>query len=124
MFNGLDPQTLGDAIWRQRVVAVPQFHENHVLMGTFAFNVLLGRNWPPNPKDLEAAQTICCALGLGPLLKRMPGGLQQMVGETGWQLSHGERGRLYVARALLQEADLVILDTSIRKDLSPSRTIM
>jgi ATP-binding cassette subfamily B protein len=41
------------------------------------------------------------ALGLGPLLEGMPAGLQQMVGETGWQLSHGERGRLYVARALL-----------------------
>jgi ATP-binding cassette subfamily B protein len=112
LLDGLDPQTLGEAIWRQRVVAVPQFHENHVLMGTLAFNVLMGRNWPPNPKDLEAAQTICRALGLGPLLERMPAGLQQMVGETGWQLSHGERGRLYVARALLQGADLVILDES------------
>jgi ABC-type multidrug transport system fused ATPase/permease subunit len=35
-----------------------------------------------------------------------------MVGEGGWQLSHGERSRVYVARALLQKADLVILDES------------
>jgi ATP-binding cassette subfamily B protein len=34
------------------------------------------------------------------------------VGETGWQLSHGERTRLYIGRALFQEADLVILDES------------
>jgi ABC-type transport system involved in cytochrome bd biosynthesis fused ATPase/permease subunit len=42
----------------------------------------------------------------------MPAGLMQMVGETGWQLSHGERSRLFIARALLQSADLVILDES------------
>ena len=36
----------------------------------------------------------------------------QMVGETGWQLSHGEKSRLYMARALLQKADVVILDES------------
>lgn len=36
----------------------------------------------------------------------------QFVGETGWQLSHGEKSRLYVARTILQQADLVILDES------------
>lgn len=42
----------------------------------------------------------------------MPAGMLQMVGETGWQLSHGERSRLYIARALLQGAGLVVLDES------------
>ena len=52
-------------------------------------------------------------LGLGNLLERMPGGILQVVGETGWQLSHGERSRLFVARTLLQNADLIILDESL-----------
>jgi len=46
------------------------------------------------------------------VLQRMPSGFQQMVGESGWQLSHGERSRLFIARTLLQKADLIVLDES------------
>jgi ABC-type multidrug transport system fused ATPase/permease subunit len=94
------------------VAAAPQFHENYVLTETFAFNLLMGRRWPPQPADLQEAEALCCDLGLGDLLQRMPAGLLQMVGETGWQLSHGERSRLYIARALLQGANLVVFDES------------
>ena len=79
-------------------------------MGTFLYNLLLGRAWPPSVSDVEAAERLCRQLDLGPLIDRMPGGLLQMVGETGWQLSHGERSRLFLARALLQGAELVLLD--------------
>ena len=112
LLRGLDRQTLGAEGWRRRVVAAPQFHENHVLTETFAFNLLMGRRWPPQSEDVEAAERLCRELGLDDLLARMPAGLWQLVGETGWQLSHGERSRLYMARALLQGADLVILDES------------
>lgn len=113
LLQGLDRQTLGSQGWRRRVAAAPQFHENHVLTGTFAFNLLMGRRWPAEAEDLREAEVICRELGLGDLLDRMPAGLLQMVGETGWQLSHGERSRLYIARALLQDADLVVLDESL-----------
>jgi ATP-binding cassette subfamily B protein len=112
LLNGLDRETVGSATWRSRVVLVPQFHENHVLVGSFAFNLLMGSGWPPRTTDLGRAARTCRALGLGPLLDRMPAGLFQPVGETGWQLSHGERGRLFLARALLQGADVLILDES------------
>jgi len=112
LFKGLDPQTLGSEGWRQRVVAAPQFHENHVLTGTFAFNLLMGRCWPPGPADIDLASAVCQELGLGSLIERMPSGLLQMVGETGWRLSHGERSRLFIARAILQESQLIVLDES------------
>jgi ATP-binding cassette subfamily B protein len=112
LLHGLDRDTLGDNHWRKRVVAAPQFHENHILTETLAFNVLMGRGWPPTAQDLQQAEAMCRELGLGDLLERMPAGIVQMVGEGGWQLSHGERSRVFVARALLQKADLVILDES------------
>ena len=53
--GGLDQHTLGAAGWRQRVVAAPQFHDNHIFAATLAFNLLLGRRWPPQPEDVVAA---------------------------------------------------------------------
>ena len=112
LLEGLDWQTLGIDGWRRRIVSAPQFHENHVFTETFAFNLLMGQRWPPSEEEVQEAEDICRELGLDRLIQRMPAGLFQMVGETGWQLSHGERSLLYVARALLQRARIMILDES------------
>lgn len=112
LLRGLDLGTFGEGRWRGAAVAAPQFHENYVFTHSLAFNLLLGGEWPAEPEALDEARALLEELGLGPLLMKMPAGLAQFVGESGWQLSHGERSRVYLARALLQGADLVILDES------------
>jgi len=110
--GGVAQGDLGMARWRGRVGAAPQFHENHVFSQTFLFNLLLGRAWPPRGEDVTEAEAVARELDLGPWLERMPAGLGQLVGESGWQLSHGERSRLYIARSLLQPLDVRLLDES------------
>lgn len=110
--HGLDLAVWGQEPWRRRVVCVPQAHENHLVTAPLAFNLLMGSRWPATATDLEEAHEVCRELGLEGLLERMPAGIMQPVGDSGWQLSQGERLRVYLARALLQEAELVIFDES------------
>lgn len=111
--GGLDLASVGQRSWRQRVCLAPQFHENMIFPETLAFNLLMGRRWPASNEDLKQAQIVCGELGLGDLLQRMPGGLMQMVGDGGWPLSHGEAARVQIARAVLQEPSVLILDESL-----------
>jgi ATP-binding cassette subfamily B protein len=94
-------------------VAVPQLHENHLFAETLAWNLLLGRPSPPEAAARAAAEQLCRELGLGPLLDRLPAGIDQRIGEAGWALSDGEASRVCLARALLQQPDLLILDESL-----------
>lgn len=112
LIGGLRQPSTGTITGTGGVGVVPQFHENHILSASLAFNLLLGRQWPPSDDDLVEAWQVCEELGLGDLLARMPAGIEQPVGECGWQLSHGERSRIFVARALLQRAPVIVLDES------------
>jgi ATP-binding cassette subfamily B protein len=113
LVGDLDRHSRGAPAWRRLVAAVPQAHENFVLGDSLAFNLLFGSAWPPAPADLAAAEAVCRDLALGDLLDRLPAGLWQRVGEGGWQLSHGEQARLFLARALLQAPELVVADESL-----------
>jgi ATP-binding cassette, subfamily B, bacterial len=73
---------------------------------TLRENLLFGR---PDASGGELAAAIS-AVGLGELIRRLPGGLDTAVGERGYELSGGERQRVALARALLTRAPVLVLD--------------
>jgi ATP-binding cassette subfamily B protein len=103
----------GGERWRSQVVGVPQYHDNHVLMAPVVFNLLMGRAWPPAREDVAEAVALCKEIGLWPVISSMPSGIAQPLGETGWQLSQGERSLLYIVRALLGRPRILVLDESL-----------
>jgi ABC-type bacteriocin/lantibiotic exporter with double-glycine peptidase domain len=81
---------------------------------SLASNALLAtRTWPPEEGQLEELTEILAPLGLAAVVGRMPSGLGQPLGETGWRLSEGERARFSLLRALLARPATVILDDTL-----------
>lgn len=79
---------------------------------TYLFNMTLGENLRLGRPDATDAQVLDALdkVGLGPLVERLPKGLDTMVDEAGLRFSGGERHRVALARVLLQDVPVVILD--------------
>jgi ATP-binding cassette subfamily B protein len=78
----------------------------HLFDDTLRDNVLLGR---PDATDEELDRAARLA-GVDALVERLPQGWATRVGESGARLSGGERQRVSIARALLKQAPIVVLD--------------
>lgn len=74
--------------------------------GTIAENLRLGC---PSASDAELAAA-CRTAQIWEFIEALPGGLASPVGDRGLGMSAGQRQRLAVARALLKEAPVVLLD--------------
>jgi thiol reductant ABC exporter CydC subunit len=93
----------GDTI-RSFFAVAPQ--DVHLFNTTLRDNLLLA---DPDATDLQV-DAACRVAQLGDLIASLPMGLDTPTGENGLQLSGGERQRLALARALLKDAPILILD--------------
>jgi ATP-binding cassette subfamily C protein CydC len=102
--DGVALASLRAADIRSLVAWAPQ--EPYVFAGTVASNLRLAR---PDASDAELTEVLE-SLGLDPWLAGLADGLQTVLGEHGVTVSGGERQRLGLARALLADRPILILD--------------
>ncbi|KOX24369.1 ABC transporter [Saccharothrix sp. NRRL B-16348] len=102
--GGVDVRAVDTEVLMARIAFV--FQDVYLFDGTIEENVRLGR---PDASAAEVREAAAAAR-LDEVVERLPGGWATNVGEGGALLSGGERQRVSIARALLKDAPIVLLD--------------
>ena len=102
--DGADLSALDADQWRAHVAWVPQ--APYLFNATIAENIQLGRHAASHAQIVQVAE----AAGAHAFISQLPQGYDTPCGERGLRLSGGQAQRIAIARALLKDAPLVILD--------------
>lgn len=102
--SGKDIAEFSEESWLAHVSIV--FQDVILFDDTVANNIRIGREGASDEEVAEAARAAHCM----EFIERLPQGFDTMLGENGAALSGGERQRLSIARALLKDAPVVLLD--------------
>jgi ATP-binding cassette subfamily B protein len=104
VIDGVPLREFGMRRLREMIGLVTQ--ESFLFNGTIRENLLMGR---PDASDAEILAAAEAANARG-FIDRSPNGLESIVGERGVKLSVGEKQRVSIARALLKDPPILILD--------------
>ncbi|MBH1980795.1 ATP-binding cassette domain-containing protein, partial [Candidatus Saccharibacteria bacterium] len=104
MINGHDIQDVTQASVREAIATV--FQDASLFSGTVRENIAYSRP-SASDKEIKAAAKSANALDF---VRELPDGLDTEIGERGIKLSGGQKQRIAIARALLKDAPILILD--------------
>ncbi len=82
------------------------FQRVYLFSDTIADNIRFGQSDAPMEKVIEAAKKACCH----DFIMALPDGYETIIGEGGANLSGGEKQRISIARAIMKDAPIIILD--------------